>query len=244
MNIRDKALRFFGRQQKDIPAGPYKRSAIDPGIILADDFAAATMIRQDGVRMVKISQQSFESTPLLQKIERGEFFFELRQMFTDILKKGSHTVRPKYSVEEMTALDAVIHDHMTINKMLEDMNMKSWFDIPAIHTAFNGHTAMSSRAGLWHTDEVDVLSVCLDGTGTEYLEGVVTATDRRMVNLAEKLPARIKVCPTGPGDLLVLHGREVYNNGDKSVDDAFAQYHRAGSKEGRRTVLLYPIGMR
>jgi hypothetical protein len=246
MSIKDVAFKVFGkRQDAEKPAGPYARSAGDPGIVLADDFAAAAMIRENGVRLVKIGNQSFESTPLLQKINRPEFFLDLGGLVRKAILNDGVLSMQGYHRDEVAAAEAMVHDHFTIKEKLASVNLKLLLNDPAIHTAFQGETGMLSTASRWHTDAGNVLSVCLDGTGTEYLEGVPTSKDRQNLYMSDDVSGRLKIRTTGPGDIIVMHGREVFCDEGRNTmieDISSAQFHRSGSLS-RRAVMLYPLGL-
>jgi len=200
------------------------------------------MIRENGVRLVHITGQHCEATPLLKKIERPTFFHDLPKLFSfheDAKIKA-------LSYEEKMAFDAIRDRYDEVGALLKNASIGLHSYGPQLKTAFRSKSNTANAAAIWHTDAENVISICLDGTGTEYIDGMLTPQDVARIQGDQILPNHVKIGQSGPGDILLMKGwwscKQQFPKRPDRECEIGAMFHRAGSAADRRTVLFDTIG--
>ncbi len=216
-------------------ATSYATHPDDSGILLSEDFAAAAMIHEPGVRLVHLVNQPSEADSWLKQVDRSFFFETLSDNVRRKLVTGDDPAG--LSSVENKAFQAVIEQNHRITAALSAAEVP--LRIPFMRSAFNNRWCIHSPT-FWHADFFDTVSFSLTGVGTDYLEGALSqpfmAEHVHNARL-DYVPDNVKIRQTGPGDVLIIRGFGAVTPGNDDMGKAL--FHRSCPVPGTRAVMLY-----
>ncbi len=209
----------------------------DSGIVLSQDFAAAVMIREPGIRLVRLVHQPREADPWLKQVDRRFFFDTLCDNVRRKLVTGDDPVGLNFL--ENQAFQAVIAQNHRIVQALRPAGIS--LGVPFMRAAFKDRWCIQSPT-FWHADFFNTVSFSLTGAGTDYQEGALSAPFMAEHVHNERLdyvPDHMKIRQTGPGDVLIMRGFGAVAPADGDMSRAL--FHRSCPVPGTRAVMLYGL---
>ena len=201
----------------------------DPGIVTSDNFADAYLIFEPEIRLVHLRQQAPEASRQLAAVDDPDFY---KNMSGYLKGSRSPETLPQKHKSVWDSVAGYHHRMMEFSRELLGAGVQC-----GLRSSFNG-VSNTPTGNRWHTDpEAVVISSSIEGSGTEYLVGPVSAEEARDLRTAfsQQIPSGKKAIAAAPGDILIMKGR-----GGASGDEASTKaiFHRS-FPASRRTVLLY-----